>query len=111
MKITDIQRYQLSDLISHYSEGNLSEDACDSLAYFLDDVFHDGIELNRLMLIAQESKEYSDLNELAHGYLGNEEIAEIEAETDDFEQDIIEKIEEDYSVTIVRTDEGFVVIE
>ena len=115
MKITDIDRYRLSDIIFYLSEQNLSEEACDELAFFLEDVFSDGIEFDRLVLIVQEAKEYASFEELMHRYLNQDEIDEVKADVEeyegDFEQSIIEKIEEDYSATILRTGNGFVVVE
>ena len=111
--LSDANRTDLADLINHYSQENLTEEACNELAFFLEDVFNDGIELHRLKLIAEEAREYDSFDKLMNDYLNEDEIEEIRTEAEendnDFEEDIIERIQDNGS-TILRVGGGSYVV-
>ena len=114
MTITDVDRSSLCDILEKFANGNLTSESCCELAYFLEDCFCDGIELDRLRLIAEETREFADVDELTDHYLSNEDLDELNEECDDNDDlvnKIIEKIEEDYCATVLRTSDGFIVIE
>ena len=109
--ITNIEPKQLAKWISTLSDSKmgknaLSTDACYELSYFIDDVWADGIELDRLTAIAQASTEYRDLNDLMHAYWSEGEIDEIKKEVEEDETDletvVIDRIEDSYSDIVLH---------
>lgn len=115
ISITNIDKYPLSELISTFANGALTEESCDTLAGFLEDTFSDGIELACLQLIVEQSREFETLEEVISHFFNEEEIADIKEECGEdesnFETVIREKIQDYYSCTILDTEEGYLVIE
>lgn len=112
--LTNIGRFFFADIIDKYANGSLSESACKELAFFLQDTFVN-LSLDRFQVIVDQAHEYESLDELIYGYFNKEEIDEFKKECEEegknFEVAIRDKIQEDFSCTILQTDEGYLVIE
>ena len=115
--LTKVEPKDLVDLIATIAQGNLSDEACYELAYFLDDVFSEGLEIDRFRLIVESATEYDSQDELIRRYLTKEEQEELKEEAredgdeDDWTDLAIEKIQEDYDCTAIHVGRGFLVIE
>ena len=98
-------------------DSRLSNEACMELAYFLDDCYSDGIEINRLRTLASCCTEYDTAEELIMNYYPDDPYNMIrEEEGDDLEDDEIEEIllrrlEEREGITILKTTDGYVCID
>lgn len=115
MTITNITTTGLGLIINAFANGSLTEDAIYELAEFLSDAFCDGIEMDRLRLIIDETTEFANTDELADYYLNNEEIAglveQVKESGEDYETALKERIMESYGAMVLTTSEGFITIE
>lgn len=104
--LTKIEPKDLVDLITTFAQGNISDDACYELAYFLDDVFSEGLELDRLAKISKEAEEFNTIDDLALTYLNQNTIDQFKKEEaegyDAWEVAAVEQIEEDEDCTILH---------
>ena len=112
--LTNIGRFFLADIIDKYANGALGESACKELAFFLEDTF-DNLSLDRFQVIVDQAHEYESLDKLVYGYFNKEEVDEFKKECKEnetnFEVVVRDKIQEDFSCTILETDNGYLVIE
>ena len=115
MKITDLDTDDLRLIINALANGSLTEDAIYELAEFLCDAFCDGIDMDRLRAIVDNTTEFANLDELADNYMSKEEIAEFKKECEEneenYEQALKEQIMESYCCTVLTTSDGFITIE
>ena len=115
MTINNIDTRSLRTILTALTDDNLSESAIYELAEFLNDVFCDGIDMDRLQLIADNTTEYANIDELADNYMSEEEITEFKKECEeneeDYEQALKEQIMESYCCTVLTTSNGFITIE
>lgn len=84
---------------------DLSTSARYEIAYFLDDVFSEGIEYSTLVDIIQNAQEFNSFDDLLREFMGTDEIMELEEEAGDedtFMEEVIERIQEDNDCTILR---------
>ena len=117
--ITEIDTQDLANIIENLSTGDLSHDAAYELAYFIGDVWSDGITFDLLRRIATESSEYDDFQDLLHDYFDEEDpYAWIRNEEEDedltdeeCEEKLIERMQDDQGLTILRAGKHWVVID
>lgn len=115
MIINNINTHTLRTILTTLTDDNLSESAIYELAEFLNDVFCDGIEMDRLHAIVDNTTEFANIDELANNYMSEEEIAEFKKECEeneeDYEQALKEQIMESCCCTVLTTSDGFIAIE
>ena len=114
--LNQISTDALADFLGSLTD--LSYESRYAIAEFIDDCFSEGIDLDRLQLIAQEAREYDDMEQVADCYFSDDEIEELkeqareDGDEDDWTDLAKEKIQDAYSATILPAAQGtYVVIE
>lgn len=109
--ITQLHPAKLAKFISILSDSNmhsngLSTDACSQLAYFIDDVYSEGISFEVLSAICKTTEEFDNIGDLVLEYLSADQLTEIKKKAAEYEEDweeaALEQIEEDEDCTILH---------
>ena len=117
--ITEIDTQDLANIIESLSNGSLSHDAAYEVAFFIGEVWSDGITFDLLYRIANESPEYDNFQDLLHDWFDEEDPytwirkeEEDENLTDEeCEENLIERMQDDQGLTILKAGKHWVVID
>ena len=106
ISITQLNPKDLAGIIYGLSAGkDLSTSARYEIAYFLDDVFSEGMEYRTLVYIIKNAQEFNSFDDLIRECLGTDEILELEEEAGDedtFMEEAIERIQEENDCTVLH---------
>ena len=117
--ITEIGTQDMANIIEDLSNGNLTHNAAYEITFFIEDVWYDGITFDLLRRVATESTEYENFQDLLYDHFDEEDpyawIRNEEEDEDlpdeDCEYKLIERMQDDQGITILRTGNSYVVID
>lgn len=119
--ITEIGTQDLANIIESLSNGDLTHEAAYEIAFFIEEVWSDGITFELLRRVANEAAEYDDFKDLCYVHLGNDiedpfawirkEEEDEELTDEECEEKLIERMQDDDGVTILRVGKHWVVID
>lgn len=106
---------EFAKLIENLIDGKLKPETCMELAYFIEDCWNDGIEMDRLEQIVDAVMEFSSARELIEYYYTDNPYDMIRKEDGDLtdkecEEKLMEKLQ-DEGMTILKTANGYATIE
>lgn len=112
----NFDRSSLATLIENLANGDLSDECCTEIAWFLEDCFSDGIEIDRLKMIIDATTEYENADEMISNYFYDDPYTMIREEEGDISDEevvekLIEQLQDRYGVTVLKTSNGYACIE
>lgn len=105
----------LEKLCKDKNIGNLEPETCMELAYFLEDCWSDGIEIDRLQAILRDTMEFTSARKLIEYYYTDEPYKMIQEEEGDLtdeecEEKLMERLQDD-GMIILKTSNGYACIQ